>query len=501
MILKIPATMATQHPDNVHPPYWERDGDGFISSYEEVTECYSSFDDLGCEEFMWDWEGKYVDEAVIDKLFYYHFNYFKKKQLGQDKFLTFRIPNIQQDKSHSLARALMGILTAKSFAGDLGLHTPPIFEVILPMTGKAEHIIYIQDIFTKLAKFKCKLFNQACNFSYLKVMPLLENVDDLLNAHILLNRYVTLHQKKYQKRPAYLRLHIARSDPALHAGLVAAVVSGKAALSEYYRFSKDSGVAVYPAIGVGVLPFRGGLSPMRVADFLIEYPGIRTVYLQSAFRYDYPLMLVKKAIATLNKTLPQTPAVIYSQRELNEMRTVCEIFQRPYRQTIIKLADTINSIAPQVPARRERKLHMGMLGYARCIGNKQLPRAIPFTAVLYSLGLPPELIGTGRGLAASADSGIKIDKYYINFQKDLLWAGRFLNKNNLASLARSNRVWRAVQDDVMLIEKYLGCELGPHSKNDWAHYNITSSAFLRWRTGKSMATEIMESGKWRGSLG
>ena len=87
MIRKIPATMATQHPDNACAPYFERDGDGFISTYEEVAECYSAFHDLNCEEFMWDWEGKYVDEAVVDKLFHSYNDYFKKHELGKDKFL------------------------------------------------------------------------------------------------------------------------------------------------------------------------------------------------------------------------------------------------------------------------------------------------------------------------------------------------------------------------------------------------------------------------------
>lgn len=90
----IAATMATQHPDNARAPYWETDGNGFIDLYEELPECLSCYRDLGVDEFMWDWEGKYADEAVIDKLFANYFDYFKKNQLGRDKFLTFRLPNI-----------------------------------------------------------------------------------------------------------------------------------------------------------------------------------------------------------------------------------------------------------------------------------------------------------------------------------------------------------------------------------------------------------------------
>jgi phosphoenolpyruvate carboxylase len=498
---KIPATMATQHPDNAHAPYWEKDGDGFISTHEEVAECYSSLHDLNCEEFMWDWEGKYVDEAVVDKLFHSYHEYFQKNQLGKDKFLTFRIPNIWHEKGYGLARALMGILTAESFAADLKLHTPPLFEVILPMTDKAENIIYIQDTFTKLAKFKCKLFEQKCNFSYLNVLPLLEGVDDLLNARPLLDKYLELHKKKYRKKPAYLRLHIARSDPALNAGLVPAVVAGKAALSTYHRFGQDTGIAVYPAIGVGTLPFRGSLSPVRIADFLDEYAGVRTVYIQSAFRYDFALPQVKRAIQILNEKLPKTPVIIYTAKELAEIKIICDVFKQPYRTTVEKLANTINKLSEQVPSRRERKLHVGLFGYSRGIGKKRLPRAIPFTAILYSLGVPPELIGTGRGLAALAKKGISIEKYYVNFKKDILLAGRFLNKENLAALAHINRAWLDIANDVTLIEKYLEVELGPQDSKDFIHRNISSTTFHLWRAGKPIATEIMESGKLRQSLG
>ena len=196
---KIPATMATQHPDNASAPYWENNGDGFVSTHEEVEECYSVFKDLNCQEFMWDWEGKYVDEAVTDKMFHSYFKYFKANQLGKDKFLTFRIPNIWKEKGYGLTRALMGILTAESFARDLKFHTPPLFEVILPMTVKAENIIHIQETFTKLANFKCKLFNDPCRFNYLNVWPLIEDIDDLINSYNLLEHYLELHKKLYKK--------------------------------------------------------------------------------------------------------------------------------------------------------------------------------------------------------------------------------------------------------------------------------------------------------------
>ena len=64
---KIPVTMATQHPDNAgNSPFLDK---AFVSAQDEIDECYKCFSELGVHEYMWDWEGKFVDEAVIDRLY------------------------------------------------------------------------------------------------------------------------------------------------------------------------------------------------------------------------------------------------------------------------------------------------------------------------------------------------------------------------------------------------------------------------------------------------
>ncbi|MBV9349182.1 MAG: phosphoenolpyruvate carboxylase [Patescibacteria group bacterium] len=498
---RIPATMATQHPDNASAPYWKKDRNAFVSTRDETEECYSAFRDLDCQEFMWDWEGKYVDEAIIDRLFSTYLSFFKTHQLGKDKFLTFRIPNIWHERGYSLARAMMGILTAESFARDLQIHAPPLFEVILPMTNSAEDLLHIQTTFEKLAKFEQGLFGDTAHSGYLNVLPLFEGIDDLINSRKLLRRYVVLHNRHFRKKPDYLRLHIARSDPALNSGLVAAVIAGKIALSEFSRFSSEEHIPVYPAIGVGTLPFRGSLSPERIENFMREYPGMRTVYVQSAFRYDFPLPLVKKAIRILNERLQRTRPLRYRDSEVEEAAALCALFSAPYRKTVEGLAHLLNRLSSQVPARRERKLHTGLFGYSRSIGKKRLPRAIPFTAVLYTLGVPPEFIGTGRGLAAAARASIDTEKYYTNLRPDLECAGKYLNKENLHQLARANRFWKAIEKDVLLAEAYLGIEFGPKTRSELAHAKISAKAYHRFRKGKTIGEAIAASGRLRKSLG
>ena len=64
-----------------------------------------------------------------------------------------------------------------------------------------------------------------------------------------------------------------------------------------------------------------------------------------------------------------------------------------YQSEVAELADVVNRLAPSVPRRRLRKLHVGLFGYSRESAGLTLPRAIPFCASLYSLGLPPEVLG------------------------------------------------------------------------------------------------------------
>ena len=120
--------MATQHPDNAGKPYWHHRP--FVSSLAEIKESFLCFNELGIDEYNWDWEGKFVDEAVIDRLLHEHYAYFKKNPIGEKKFLTFRFPNPRVEKQFRLARALMVAITSSQLARSLSFEKDPLFETI-----------------------------------------------------------------------------------------------------------------------------------------------------------------------------------------------------------------------------------------------------------------------------------------------------------------------------------------------------------------------------------
>ncbi|MBI2415887.1 MAG: phosphoenolpyruvate carboxylase [Candidatus Kerfeldbacteria bacterium] len=499
----IPRVMATQHPDNAAAPFWEQDGDGFVSAQEEVTEAYAAFAQLQVDEFMWDWEGKYVDEAVVERFFSEYFHYFKKHPLGQERFLTFRIPNIWQEKGYSLVRAMMAILTAADMAKDLQLAPQPLFEVILPMTTSAQQLLHIQTVFTKLARVKHQLFHDAtAGFDYLEIIPLVEEVDQMFTIRKLLERYQVLHQKQYRRSIRLIRPFLARSDPALVAGIIPAVVGNKVALSALAQWSDTTGIPSYPITGVGSLPFRGGCAPDSITEFMRQYGGVRTVTIQSAFRYDYPLAQVKQAIRTLQKNLPHSQPQIFSARDNQILHSIAHRAEQHYRQAVTSVARDMFAVAAHMPRRRERRLHIGLLGYGRTIGRKNFPRAITFTAAMYSLGVPPELIGTGRTLRAlDKGQGELLHAVYRNLEYDITRAGHYLNKENLSALAKRQRGWKAIKTDIEFLEQYFGITLGPKTNDHYLHRNATSDIYYLLRKKRPVTKAILRAGRLRHSLG
>lgn len=499
---KIPITMATQHPDNASEAYWC--GKKFINTSDEIEECHRVFEELGIHEYMWDWEGKFVDEAVIDRLFQKYHSYFKKHSLGRDIFLTFRIPNVWEERGYRLARAFMSMLTADDLAMQMGVHRPPIFEVILPMTKSAEQLMHVHKTFWGTVKIKQGIFGgRSEDFENFNVIPLFEEVGDLTESDQLLHTYFKMYQKEYKRKISYLRPFIARSDPALNAGLVPAAISVKAALSHFYRLSSQYKIPIYPIIGTGSLPFRGGVNPDNIKETIHEFAGIRTVTLQSAFRYDYDLAKVKKAIKLIHDSLPKLTPKILTDAEIEKIRKLNRLFSGYYRKNIEALAPLINQIASQIPSRRERLLHIGLFGYSRGVGKVTLPRAINFTAALYSLGVPPEFIGTGRGLAEAERMGMGkfLRDTYLNLESDLIHAGKYLNKENLGFLADQYPAFKDVEKDVELVEKFLGRKLGAQKTHHFIYRNLVSSIYLHMREKEDFSEELEKAAKIRKSLG
>ena len=137
------------------------------------------------------------------------------------------------------------------------------------------------------------------------------------------------------------------------------------------------------------------------------------------------------------------------------------------------------------------------------MGKVKLPRAISYTAALYSLGIPPEFIGTGRGLAKAKKDGTLnlVEKHYVNLKHDLYFAGKFLYKPGLEALAKKSPAWAKILQDVIEIENYLGEPLTAKYLNEQEHQLISARIQQNLNSGKNLTRLIEQSALLRKSLG
>lgn len=527
-----PITMATQHPDNAGTPWWCQDP--FIPTQDEIDELLLLFQTLPIDEYMWDWEGKYVDEAVGEKLFGRAAAFFREHPLGEDFYLTYRIPAFWNDgRMHRMARAFMNILSLADFARDIQLVRPPVTEMFLPLVTSAMQPLAVRKAFREVASYHRVVFHVDERrgeelLRHVEVTPLIEDVDSLFTIDAIVKPYwEALLSERPEMRERGQRVFLARSDPALNSGLVPAVLAVKVALNLCHEVGESLQLPVFPILGTGSLPFRGSVNPSYVETFLAQYAGTRTYSIQSAFRYDYPLEDVRTALMRIRTEAPEREVVRIGPQERRRLRSLADLFEGVWKPTIEALAPLINYIAEYVPARRERLLHIGLFGYSRGVGSVKLPRAIPFTAALYSIGVPPEIIGMGRGLRGVRfrEELSLLDSYYPALREDLKHAGKYLNRENLSILAREGwpagrslgegrshagtsvpaSIFQGVQEDVALIEEILGVTLSPEKSHHLIHRNLTSTIYQWLRSSTTdpaiLQRDIVEAGKIRRSLG
>jgi phosphoenolpyruvate carboxylase len=382
---------------------------------------------------MWDFEGKEVDGHVVEKLLSTYESFFAEHPIGEAVHLTPRIPNPALEPTQ--AKLVLEVLQSLPRHADIARvfydrERPPILELILPMTTSARELDRVREYYERfvagmehetLGADERPLGAWFGRFSppTVRMIPLIEDREHLLAADDLVRDYLR------SKELDHMRVFIARSDPALNYGYLSAVLLALVALQRLDALEDETGVAMYPVIGVGSVPFRGGLAPRNVDRVLSTYPSVQTFTIQSAFKYDHTPDAVREGVAKLMAHDRRTAVAIDEPRAIQLLdRLVAR-----YQAEVQELAPLVNAVARAVPRRRLRKMHVGLFGYNRESAGVTLPRAIAFCASLYSLGLPPEVIG----FAAVTDPDWSWLRETIpSVESDLADAVRYLDRDAIA---------------------------------------------------------------------
>lgn len=506
---KIPRSMSTQHPDNATVPHWSKEE--AIQGDDEVHEAYLAFSLYGVHEVMWDSEGKDVDTHVLRKLLSRYPEFFLKNEIGKDVFLTYRIPNPKIEGAErkvvveTLETIPINCDVAEKFYGN---SKPPIFEVILPFTTSSTDLIAVLRYYEKAVagketivlddEMKVRDWVGEVRPKTIEVIPLVEDRESLLGIRSILEGYIrAVH-------PRYVRAFIARSDPAMNYGMVTAVVLAKYALSELRLLQDQSKVPIFPIIGVGSLPFRGHMSPDNVDNIISEYRWIYTYTIQSAYKYDYDENLVRSSISRLNSSRVDEPLIFDRETKESLVKIVDKLVSK-YQPVIEGISERINEVASMLPPRRARKLHVGLFGYSRSTGKVRLPRAISFVGALYSMGVPPEIIGI-RAIGEMRESEQQLlETVYVNLKRDLEKAAYFFCWNAFESLRnRVDRwVWNAIGEDVKFLSENLGIKVGGRDYSSIKHCLFSSLFVIAMENGRNEEARLYlsEMAKARRALG
>ncbi|MDO9557677.1 MAG: phosphoenolpyruvate carboxylase [Coriobacteriia bacterium] len=479
----VPRCMSTQHPDNVTVPFFS--SSSVLAGEDEVREAYYAFSHLGCDEQMWDVEGKEIDTYVVKKLLSLYEQYFTQNILGEDVRLTLRVPNptVETTEAKVLLETLESI--PRSFdAARLfyGRDVSPIFEVILPMTTSARCLDriyhYYRDFIVgrqtqRLSENDITIADWIGTFcpDHIEVIPLFEDLPSMLAAADIVEDYLA------DKDVADQRVFLARSDTAMNYGLASAALSNKIALYELDQLADRLGVRIHPILGMGSAPFRGGLSPQTTERVGREYPSVVTFTIQSAFKYDHPPDDVRSAIAALESREIGRATPVDVEQALPLMKRYSAV----YRQRIVDLADAINGMARYVPPRRARKLHVGLFGYARQVDGITLPRAISFTCAMYSLGLPPELLALESLTPGDLDF---LREVYPSFDSKIVDAlafcdmdGPLMTGDLRSAIGRAGYEWVPNEEYLGLVQRIR--EIGPASQDSRLPDLVLRAALFR----------------------
>jgi len=446
----IPSSMATQHPDNANR---------YITIQLEPDEAIQGLTSqdqggLGIEEIMIDFEGKLTP--------YHQTSQIALGLIGQGIIpgkavaITPRIPNAKKEPIFRQLMSVMSLVETNVLAYQQ-TSVQAITETVVPMVETGIELIHLQERINSVIELGNKNYAIQFPLNSIKIIPLIESVPALVNVDKILDDY---YQNSINNGNSFDRLRImfAKSDSAMSYGMMASVLAVLIGIDKSLNWGQLNKVEISPILGCGALPFRGHFTAENLERIYETYAGVKTFTIQSGLRYDHGEEKTKVVVNSLKNNCKKWGHRKFSLNDIELMKECIGIFTKYYMDTFVKTINIIGLLAKYMPKNRDRLASAKTgLEYIREIANMQeiadlvadhdlkkellqintnvkcsVPRAISFTAAMYTLGLPPEFVGIGRGLQEVqrkyGEDGInRLIDFYPQLRADLSFAAQYVD--------------------------------------------------------------------------
>lgn len=359
--------MCTQHPDSTTR----------VTAAEEVDEAVIGHIAFGCDEVMVDYEGKatpYSQPRDIAARFIS-----LGLPLGRRFFITPRIPSPRlEDLERSMLSLEASVLANGYSARVAGVHA--VRWIVLPMVEDFETLMFVYKALDLKVRSLAEL-KAASRDEPVELVPLIEDAFAQLRVREFVEAVASASARS-GRRAEHVRVFLGISDSAVRHGHIASSLAIVHALQQIDDINRNSEYTVWPILGSGSPPFRGGMNNSYLAAVEAEqYAGFHTVTLQSAVRYD----ISHAEFTKVREALARHGGPRRVEIKVEWIATASELYREFVKPYLAKIAE----LASLVPSTRER---VSWTQYGRDIEGLRIPRAIVYTAAWYFAGLPPTLL-------------------------------------------------------------------------------------------------------------
>nr|MDO8062173.1 phosphoenolpyruvate carboxylase [Candidatus Freyrarchaeum guaymaensis] len=462
----VPVTLATQSLDSAST---------YVSFGDEPIEAVrllKPFEEggFGLEELMIDFNRKLTPYGqvteIVDRLL-------DEEVIPSSKVKL--IPMVPARGAGGLRKtAILHSIIEANYAAYGQLNDSVVSEVIHPVCGSVRDLVRVEANFNIIKNYVLESTLTPVDMGDISLIPALEDLKSLIDAAKIVSEYVHSRRTMLATESEVLRVYLGRDVPSVKAGMAASTIAVRLALSDLAETSEKLSVAVHPILESGSLPLKGNLNYESVNSFMEMYGGASTVTIQSSMVYDSSQRKTADLVRCLKDSLQgRRPPCLSGER--GEVLEVISVFSAAYVEAISKIYGLLESLAGLIPDRRESlhnekvKVNAEELSLpTRDKGRKgkggrppvhsfTLPPPVKYVALMYSLGVPPEIVGVGRALNMLSQTGLLdrvFELYYPSIEVDVSSAWRYLCLEAAGKVFPESFI-SDVKEDVKYIREFL----------------------------------------------